>query len=277
MHRLIVDARELLRPIPGTRGGAGCDLRDDADWTSPYQRLRTARNDARSAERENDHSTDPWIRSAVPTHWNTVVEASLACFARSRDFDVACWLAEALSRLHGVAGFAAGIDLLTGLCDRYWDAGFPVALPPEEATGGAEWEDRESPILNLFGDASLGTVLRHLWLRPLYEAASGPVSLHHLCRELGLPAYRELDAPVAARRTAPDASYATEEARAAIALLQVESPMLRAAAGRLEARLARHLPATAASVMPKIADFDEAVRDIAEIIGAPEAPQRHYC
>jgi len=277
MRSLIVDARELLRPIPGSRGGAGCDLRDEVDWTSPYQRLRSARNDARVAERENDRSTDPWIRSTVPTHWNTVVEASLACFARSRDFDVACWLAEALSRLHGVAGFAAGLDLLTGLCDRYWDAGFPVALPSEEATGGVEWEDRESPILGLFGDTQLGTVLRHLWLRPLYEAAYGPVSLHHLCRGLGLPAYRELDAPVAARRTAQDASYVTEEARAAIALLRVETPMLLAAAHRLEARLAQHLPTTAASVTPKIVDFDEAVRDVAEIIGAPAAPRPHYC
>ncbi len=276
MRGLLLDAGELLRPIPGTPGGAGRDLREDFSRAAPFQRLRYARSEARSAERANGRSSDPWLRAAVPAPWNAVVEASLACFAQSRDFDVACCLAEALARLHGVAGFALGLDVLIGLCDRYWAAGYPEALPSAEASAAGAWEDRVHPIIGLFGRDALGTAMRPLWLRPVFEADEGPVSLHHLCRVLGVPAYRELDRP-GLRGALADARYCAAEARAAIAVLEKETAMLLQACRALDARLARHAPQSAGTVMTTALAFDDAVQDVAEIVAAGEAPHRPYC
>ena len=276
MRGLVLDARALLRPIPGTRGGAGRDLRDDFGLDAPFRRLRCARSEARAAERADGQSGDPWRRGAVPGHWHQVIEASLACFAQSRDFDVACWLAEALARLHGVGGFVLGLDVLTGLCDRYWAAGYPEALPPAEVAAGNEWEDREYPIVGLFGRDGLGSAMRPLWLRPLFEADGGPVCLHDLCRALGVPAYRELDRP-RGRAMGPDAPHGEPAARAAVAMLARETAMLLPACQALEARLARHLPQAAGTIMPRAMAFAEAVQDVADIVAAGEARGSAYC
>lgn len=276
MRGLVLDVRELLRPIPGTQGGAGNDLRSDYAQAAPYHWLRTARSDARAAERANNDAADFRARMAVPGAWHAVVEASLACFAHCRDFEVACWLTEALTRLHGVSGLAMGADLLSGLCDRYWGAGYLEALPLAEVQAGEEWEDREVPITGLFGGHALGMAMRPLWLRPLYDAEDGPVSLHDLCRALGVPAYRELDR-ARPRAVWADACHCSPAARSAIAALAQDVPMLVTACQALDARLARRLPRATDVIMLRVLAFAEAVEDVAEIVAAQGASPRLYC
>src|SRR6202035_293685 len=50
---------------------------------------------------------------------------SEALHTRSKDFQLAAWLCEAWTHLHGIDGLVAGTQLLTGLAERYWDAAYP--------------------------------------------------------------------------------------------------------------------------------------------------------
>ena len=75
-------------------------------------------------------------------------------------------MTEALVRVHGLAGAAAGARLIAGLCDRYWDALFP--LPDEDGL-----ENRASPIGGLAGSGADGTIMQPLRRLPLFHRADG--------------------------------------------------------------------------------------------------------
>ncbi|SEA61581.1 type VI secretion system protein TssA [Paraburkholderia sartisoli] len=111
-----VDPDALLEALPGD-DPAGVSLRYDP----LYQAIRTAR--------EEDDQTLPmgdWERPLVKADWKRV--ASLCCDAlqhRSKDFQLAAWLCEAWTYLHGIDGFLAGTRLLTALAQRYWDSAWP--------------------------------------------------------------------------------------------------------------------------------------------------------
>ncbi|SAL29799.1 ImpA-like protein [Caballeronia cordobensis] len=62
---------------------------------------------------------------AEPTAWPDVLEASQALLAKSKDLRIGVVYARAASRVHGLAGFHAGLRLLTGLFERYWDTLYP--------------------------------------------------------------------------------------------------------------------------------------------------------
>lgn len=108
----------LLAPLPQeSGGGAGVALR----YTPVYQRIREARHE--------DDTTLPmgeWERPLAKADWQTVAAlCGEALAARSKDFQLAAWLCEAWTRLHGLAGFVAGTRLLIALVERYWDTAWP--------------------------------------------------------------------------------------------------------------------------------------------------------
>lgn len=106
----------LLAPL-AEGGGAGVTLR----YTPLYQRIRDARHE--------DDATLPmgeWERPLVKADWQTVAAlCSEALGMRSKDYQLAAWLCEAWTRLHGLAGFIAGTRLLLALVERYWDTAWP--------------------------------------------------------------------------------------------------------------------------------------------------------
>ena len=89
-----------------------------------------------------------------------------ALASRSKDFEIAAWVTEALVRRFGIAGLTAGARLITGLCSQYWDAGFPQ--PDEEGLEG-----RASPLGGLAGGAADGTVMQPLRRLALFRRADG--------------------------------------------------------------------------------------------------------
>lgn len=170
----VIDVPALLAPIG--ENGAGADLRvKDA---SLYWALRDARTAAREQERAVDRD-DPWAdREAALVAWREVKRLGILCLReRSKDFELAAWVTEALVRLDGLPGLRAGAELLSGLLDQYWESGFP--RPDEEADEDARFEARLLPLDAMGGGSrglsfdGLGTVLQPLRLLPLFRRADG--------------------------------------------------------------------------------------------------------
>lgn len=111
-----VDFDALLEALPGD-DPAGVSLRYDP----LYQAIRAARE-------EDDHTLPmgDWERPLVKADWKRVASlCSDALQHRSKDFQLAAWLCEAWTYLHGIDGFLAGTRLLAALAQRYWKSAWP--------------------------------------------------------------------------------------------------------------------------------------------------------
>lgn len=75
--------------------------------------------------READDPTLPmgdWERPLKRADWPTVAELCTRMLtSRTKDLQLACWLTEAWIHLHGVTGLNAGLSLVTGLLEQFWD------------------------------------------------------------------------------------------------------------------------------------------------------------
>ncbi len=248
-----IDIDALLAPLDHGDGGAGEDLRADYSPSSPYQRLRDARAAARAEERARDADGDAEV--PVADGWRDVIRiATDALSSRSKDLEVASWLAEALVRQHGLDGLAAAAALIRGLCDSYWDWAFP--LPDDEGLDG-----RSAPIGGLAGAGVDGTVMQPLRRLPLFRRADGsPLGLYQwdqaeetdgianeerrqARRDAGVPELATLEAEARLDRgflagTAASATAALDEWRAMEAVTEnrfgAESPSTRNVATILE-------------------------------------------
>jgi type VI secretion system protein ImpA len=157
------DLDALLAPVPGETP-AGLDLRRDSSAQSLYFRLRDARAEARAAERamETDDSA-----SAVPPQWRTVRDLGIEAIAgHSKDLEIAAWLTEALLRSDGLVGFTAGVRLMHGLVEGFWDELFP--LPDEDGIA-----TRVGPVAGLNGLSGEGTLSQPLRRLTLFTRANG--------------------------------------------------------------------------------------------------------
>jgi len=168
-----IDIAELLRPFGN--GRAGVDVHVDGDAAPTYWQLRTARAEARAAERwaAADGSLD--TMTAVDD-WRRVKRLAVICLSRqTKDFQIAAWLTEALVRLDGLIGLAAGADLMSGLLAQYWDDGFP--REDDGAPDGQGLSRRAAPFEVMVGARYFyggdGTILQPLWLLPLFRLGEG--------------------------------------------------------------------------------------------------------
>lgn len=65
------------------------------------------------------------IIPAVPPDWREVDRLARTLLQRTRDLRVVAWLTLANTNLQGASAFAAGLDLATTLCTRFWDEVHP--------------------------------------------------------------------------------------------------------------------------------------------------------
>ncbi len=155
----------LLAPVPGP-DPCGVSLRGQALFT-----------DIRLAREEEDPSLPlrQWERPLKQADWPRIEGwCTEALTARSKDLQLAAWLAEAWTRQEaGIAGLARGLSLLRGLVDAYWAGVYPRLDPPEEGGG---CEARIAPFEWL--DATMAHALRvHVCLFPLARPKPARVSL----------------------------------------------------------------------------------------------------
>ena len=65
------------------------------------------------------------IIPAVEPDWRAVDQMATDLLLRTRDLRVVAVVTQAATRIHGVAGFVAGVRLMHSLCERYWDEVHP--------------------------------------------------------------------------------------------------------------------------------------------------------
>jgi type VI secretion system protein ImpA len=126
---------DLLTPIPGDNP-AGQNLR----YAPVYDKIKEAR-------REDDEGPQGvWQHERKLADWPQVIKLAGDTLAtKSKDLQLAVWLAEAHLRRDGIGTLQPSIDLMRGLIENFWDG-----LYPELEDGDAEF--RSTP-LQWFGSA----------------------------------------------------------------------------------------------------------------------------
>lgn len=104
----------LLAPIDGD-SPVGADLEYDAAFLA-LERAATPK-----AERVMGDD----VKAAEEPDWSSVVDMSTTLLARSKDLRVAGHLATAWLRTAGMPGWAAGMGLVHGLLENFWDNVYP--------------------------------------------------------------------------------------------------------------------------------------------------------
>ena len=102
-----------------------------------------------------------WVTALKEADWKFVGKRCAALIeTRSKDLQLAVWLAEANARTGGVRGLAEGLELLAALCMRYWEGLHP--LPDEDGherrIGNLAWiAGRIAPLVKTtaLGDGAL--------------------------------------------------------------------------------------------------------------------------
>ena len=114
---------EILTPIPGANPG-GVELRYDP----LYDKIKEARRE------EEDIPQGDWQTVRKTADWPQVIKLTKdALVNKSKDLQLAVWLAEATLHREGFSGFRAALDMLVGLLEQHWDH-----LYPEIEDGDAE-------------------------------------------------------------------------------------------------------------------------------------------
>ena len=161
-----LDLEPILAPI-SAESPTGADLRLDYADGAPYRQLKDARQAARAAERRQEADGDAALQPALPPEWRVIADLAPSVLAtRSKDLEVAVWLAEALLRTRGMAGLADGFAVLRGLVERFWSG-----LHPQPDEDGVE--TTIAPLTGLNGRDGNGTLLQPLSRVPLTFGADG--------------------------------------------------------------------------------------------------------
>jgi len=106
---------ELLTPIDGPNPG-GSALRYDP----LYDKIKEARRE------DEDIPQGEWQIARKTADWPLVIKLTKEALAtRSKDLQLAVWLAEAMLRREGFAGFRSALDTIGGLLEQQWEYLYP--------------------------------------------------------------------------------------------------------------------------------------------------------
>ena len=146
---------QLLEPIPGDDIG-GTDL----SFSATFDEIRESRRHDDAGLTQGD-----WEIDLKTAQWPRVKELTEDILStQSKDLQVAAWYTEAMTRLKGFEGLAAGLQVMDGLVNDFWEFCYPSYDPDdlEERAGKIEWLNKQMPL-----------VIREI---PLTDRASGSYS-----------------------------------------------------------------------------------------------------
>ncbi|QYD71380.1 type VI secretion system protein TssA [Paraburkholderia edwinii] len=146
------DPSSLLRPIDDA-SPAGPNLEYDPDFAE-LERLATPRS---------ERSIGDNVKAAEEPDWDRVADAAEALFSRTKDLRVAIYLTAACTRRDGLAGWHAGLRLVHGLLDEFWEG----VHPQLDADDDNDPTARSNALMPL-GDAQ--SVLSHFRAAPFVES-----------------------------------------------------------------------------------------------------------
>jgi type VI secretion system protein ImpA len=106
---------ELLEPVPG-ENPSGQDLRYDPI----YENIREARR------QDDDLAQGAWQHERKTANYPLVIKiATEALKTKSKDLQIAAWLADAKLRTEGFVGLRTGLFLCRGLLEGFWETLYP--------------------------------------------------------------------------------------------------------------------------------------------------------
>ena len=162
----VLDLEALLQPI-SEENPAGVDVRADAATSSAYYAIK----DARSAIRAKERSlvADDGEVADFRSEWRPILEQSQTLLSEnSKDLEIAAWIIEALTRVHGFGGLRDGFRLAREICSQFWDECFP--LPDDDGI-----EARVTPLAGLNGVDAEGALIVPIRSIPITDGtAAGP-------------------------------------------------------------------------------------------------------
>lgn len=129
----------LLAPIDGD-SPTGPDLEYDAEF------MALERAAAAKAEKVMGDE----VKAAEEPDWSSVTDMSLALLRRSKDLRVAVPLTVAWLRTRGFPGWSAGMALIQGLLETYWDGVYPQ-LDAEDDNDPTARVNAVAPIADIKG------------------------------------------------------------------------------------------------------------------------------
>ena len=110
-----VDLEKILAPIEG-ENSAGENLR--------YEPVYDEIKEARRADEVLDQGD--WQHELKTADWPKVFELAVDVLSnRSKDLQIAVWLFEALTHLHGFPGVSTGLEIIDSLLNEYWENLYP--------------------------------------------------------------------------------------------------------------------------------------------------------
>lgn len=137
----------LLNPIPG-ENPSGESLRyapvSKRDATYFYDKIKEARRE--------EEDIGEYAQEGKRAEFDQVIKLCADALAeRTKDLQIAAWLAEALLQTGRFAGFKEGLDLLKGLVENFWDTLFPELEDgdPELRAAPLEWVGQLGSALQL--------------------------------------------------------------------------------------------------------------------------------
>ncbi len=156
----MAELEALVLPI-ADGSPAGSNLRLDASDLT-FQRIQQSRSEVLP-------EVDP-TGAGKPADWAAVArDCEAALKQKSKDLELAAWLAEAWSRTRGFGGLRDGLRLTLNLCDAFWDS-----LHPGLEDGALDLALRARPLTWLGSSRNL---LRSVSLSPLVAVEGrGPLS-----------------------------------------------------------------------------------------------------
>ncbi|WZP00779.1 type VI secretion system protein TssA [Isosphaeraceae bacterium EP7] len=112
----LLDLDELLAPIREESPSG-----ESLVYEPEYDAIRQARRSDDSSNVGVWQSSDSKVAD-----WDAVVDLGLACLrTKSKDAQIAAWMAEALARRHGPAGLRDGLKLVRAIQESFWETYHP--------------------------------------------------------------------------------------------------------------------------------------------------------
>jgi type VI secretion system protein ImpA len=246
-----MDQELLNRLIAPIAGDHPCG--EDLSFSVELDEIREARrqDDATLAQGE-------WATELKVAQWPKVRRLCEDVLGnKSKDFQVACWYAEAMANLHGFQGMHFSMQLLEVMVTDFWEFFYPSFDPDdlEERAGKIEWLNRQ-----------MASTIREL---PLTNKASGNYSWLKWSesREVDNLGLKDPDAKTRALANGKLAGEAFDKAAVAsgLAFYQTLGNQIHAARSTL-LRLEQHIDERFGDNSPSLKEFRDALGDCADVV-----------
>jgi type VI secretion system protein ImpA len=167
----IVETEAFLHPIAGDNP-AGTDLREHND--PDYAAIKMARRKIVSLAKAARF--DSGVDTELTDQWKIIRKLAPALLKKkSKDLEIAAWLAESLLKLYGYPGLKDGLAIISQLIENYWDNIYPV--PDEDGL-----ETRIYPLISLNGEEGNGTLVLPIKNAPMLPESDVLLSFTSLTR-----------------------------------------------------------------------------------------------